>query len=58
MASATAPKNSHDGERRQPTSIALMLRKRIVLTIRNAGTITIATAGAAARGSCRPHGYR
>jgi len=58
MASATAPKNSHEGDRRHPTSIALMLRNRIVLTMRNAGTITIATAGAAARGSCSPHGYR
>ena len=32
-------------ERRQPTSIALMLRKRIVLTISNAGTSTIGERG-------------
>ena len=53
-----APRKSAKYERRQPTSIALMLRKRIVLTIRNAGTSTIGSAGSAARGSCSPQGYR
>src|SRR5205814_8762963 len=33
-------------------------RKRIVLTIRNAGTSTIASAGNAASRSCNPYGYK
>ena len=52
-----APRNKTKYDRRQPTSIALMLRKRIVLTIRNAGTSTTASAGTAARGSWIPHGH-
>ena len=59
MAAITiAPMSSTSGDRRQPTSIAFTLRKRIVLTISRPGTITIGSASAAMRGSCRPQGYR
>jgi len=57
-AMTTAPTRSRTGDRRQPTSIALTLRNRIVLTIRNPGTSTIGSASAAMRGSWSPHGYQ
>ena len=34
-----------------------MLRKRIVLTMRNPGTSTIGNASNETRRSCKPHGY-
>ena len=41
-----------------PSSIAFTLRKRMVLTMRTAGTRTMASAGRAGPGSCNPNGNR